>query len=96
MAEKLDEAALSDALKELPGWQRKPGANAISREFSFKNFVDAFGFMTRVALLAQKLDHHPDWSNGYNKVSITLSTHSAGGISDLDIALAREIDKLVA
>jgi len=96
MAEKLDEAVLTGALNELPAWRRQAEGNAISREFSFKNFVDAFGFMTRVALLAQKLDHHPDWSNGYNKVSITLSTHSAGGISDLDIALAREIDKLVA
>ena len=70
-------------------------ADAISRQFKFKDFSEAFAFMTRVALLAQSADHHPEWSNVYNKVSITLTTHDAGGLSDKDIALATAIDTLL-
>jgi 4a-hydroxytetrahydrobiopterin dehydratase len=95
MPEKLDEAALDQALAELPQWQHDRAAGAIRRSFGFADFVEAFGFMARVALRAQAMDHHPDWSNSYNKVEITLSTHSAGGVSRNDIELARAIDKLV-
>jgi len=70
-------------------------ADAISRDFKFKDFSEAFAFMTRVALLAQAANHHPEWSNVYNKVSITLTTHDAGGVTANDIALAEAIDKLV-
>jgi 4a-hydroxytetrahydrobiopterin dehydratase len=94
MAAKLDARALATALAGLPHWRQDPAGQAISREFSFADFSAAFGFMTRVALAAQAADHHPDWSNSYNKVVITLSTHSAGGVTDRDIALARAIDKL--
>jgi 4a-hydroxytetrahydrobiopterin dehydratase len=68
---------------------------SISKEITFKNFVQAFGFMTQVALEAEKLDHHPDWKNVYNKVSITLSTHDAGGLTELDFKLAKKIDKIL-
>ena len=93
MAAKLDEAAISKAMHSLPSWRYDSGNGAISRDF--KDFSEAFGFITRVALAAQAADHHPDWSNGYNKVSITLSTHSAGGLTDKDLALAGTIDKFV-
>lgn len=81
-----------------PRWQVcEPGgsaANAISAEFSFTDFNEAFGFMTRVALLAEKADHHPDWSNVYRRVTITLTTHDAGGVTHKDLALAAQIDAL--
>ncbi|MBA2610471.1 MAG: 4a-hydroxytetrahydrobiopterin dehydratase [Bacteroidetes bacterium] len=69
---------------------------SLSKEIVFKNFVQAFGFITQVALEAEKLDHHPDWKNVYNKVSITLSTHDAGGLTELDFKLAKKIDKILA
>jgi len=94
MPEKLDDAALTEAVAGLEGWQLDRAAGAIRRSFGFADFVEAFGFMTRVALRAQAMDHHPDWSNSYNRVEITLSTHSAGGVSRNDIELARAIDKL--
>jgi 4a-hydroxytetrahydrobiopterin dehydratase len=94
MAEKLDDSALMQALKELPHWQHDKAAGAIRRSFAFADFVEAFGFMTRVALKAQAAGHHPDWSNGYNKVEIALSTHDAGGITRNDIDLAKAIDAL--
>jgi 4a-hydroxytetrahydrobiopterin dehydratase len=78
--------------EKLPTWQVKN--NSLYKEFTFKNFVEAFSFMTSVALEAEKMDHHPDWSNGYNKVTISLSTHSAGGITDNDINLAGKIEKI--
>lgn len=71
-------------------------AASISKEIKFKDFVQAFGFMTQIALEAEKLDHHPDWKNVYNKVSITLSTHDAGGLTELDFKLAKKIDKILA
>jgi 4a-hydroxytetrahydrobiopterin dehydratase len=95
MPEKLDEAALAEAVAGLEEWRLDREAGAIRRSFKFADFVEAFGFMARVALRAQAMDHHPDWSNSYNKVEITLSTHSAGGVSRNDIELARAIDKLV-
>jgi len=78
----------------LPLWAHDASKPAISRSFKFKNFSEAFGFMTRVALAAEARDHHPDWSNSYNKVEISLSTHSAGGVTEKDVSLAAVIDKL--
>jgi 4a-hydroxytetrahydrobiopterin dehydratase len=94
MAEKLSDTARADALKGLGSWTYDSAAGAIHRDLRFKTFSEAFAFMTRVALLAEKADHHPEWSNVYNKVSITLSTHDAGGLTEKDIALATAIDKL--
>jgi 4a-hydroxytetrahydrobiopterin dehydratase len=75
-----------------PGWQRAPERDAITRKFEFKDFNAAFAFMTRVALLAEKMDHHPEWSNVYNKVEVTLTTHDAGGVTDKDIAMAEAME----
>ena len=83
------------ALSKLPGWTYDSGRDVLIQDFKFKDFSEAFAFMTRVALLAQAADHHPEWSNVYNKVSIALSTHDAGGISAKDVALATAIDKLL-
>jgi len=95
MATKLDATARSTALTTLKAWSYDESGDCIARTFSFKNFSEAFAFMTRVALAAEAADHHPDWSNSYNKVTIALSTHSAGGLTERDIALATKIDKLV-
>jgi 4a-hydroxytetrahydrobiopterin dehydratase len=93
MAEKLQGPARVQQLSELDGWQEVEGRDAIQKTFTFKNFNQAFGFMTRVAMQAEKLDHHPEWFNVYKKVDVTLSTHDAGGVTDLDIKLARFMDK---
>ena len=85
--------AAAARLSELPGWRLEAGA--LRREFLFADFAEAFAFMTRVALLAEKADHHPEWSNVWNKVDIVLTTHDAGGLSQRDLALARAIDELV-
>lgn len=82
------------ALARLPAWTLRDDGLAISRNFKFGDFSEAFAFMTRVALEAEKADHHPEWSNIYNKVAITLTTHDAGGLSTRDIAMAAAIDKL--
>ena len=95
MVEKLNEAQREQALRGLSGWVYDEAGGAISRVFKFKDFSEAFAFMTRVALAAEKAGHHPDWSNSYNSVTISLSTHDAGGLSDKDIALAKAIDKLL-
>src|SRR5215469_10614042 len=84
------------ALAQLSGWSAVEGRDAISKTFRFKDFNAAFGFMTRVALAAEKLDHHPEWFNVYDRVDITLTTHSAGGVSEMDVALARLIDAAAA
>ena len=76
------------------GWEMVPGRDAIMRDFIFKNFNQAFGWMTQVAMIAEKMDHHPEWSNVYNRVSVVLSTHSVEGLSQLDIALAKKMNKL--
>ncbi len=89
---KLDANTRAAALKELAKWREVQGRDAIARKFEFKNFNEAFGFMTRVALLAEKMDHHPEWFNVYNKVEVTLSTHDAGGVTEKDIKLARAMD----
>ncbi len=92
---KLSASERAMALKPLKDWTYDEGAAAISRDFKFKDFTEAFGFMTRVALLAQAANHHPEWSNVYNRVSITLTTHDAGGLTEKDVALAGQIDKLL-
>ncbi|MBX3497814.1 MAG: 4a-hydroxytetrahydrobiopterin dehydratase [Alphaproteobacteria bacterium] len=94
MAAKLDGARRAEALGELKGWSEVAGRDAISRSFKFTDFNAAFAFMTRVALAAEKADHHPEWFNVYNRVDITLSTHDAGGLSERDVALARFIDSV--
>ena len=94
--EKLDDALRAIALNNLPAWTAIAEPDGITRTFGFASFVDAFGFMTRVALLAEKADHHPEWSNVYNRVHITLTTHDAGGLSQRDTDLATQIDALLA
>ena len=84
------------ALSELGGWSWDEGAGAIARSFRFADFGEAFAFMTRVALEAEKADHHPDWSNSWNRVDISLTTHSAGGLTARDVDLARRIDAIAA
>jgi 4a-hydroxytetrahydrobiopterin dehydratase len=76
------------ALKELPGWAATEGRDAIQRTYRFKDFNAAFGFMSRAALMAEKLDHHPEWFNVYNRVEVTLATHDADGVTELDVRLA--------
>ena len=94
MAQKLSGEARSRALARLSGWSEVKGRDAISKKFVFADFNEAFGFMARVALAAEKLDHHPEWSNVYNKVEILLTTHDADGLSARDVALAKSIDAL--
>ena len=84
------------AVQELAGWSVVDGRDAITRSYKFKDFNAAFGFMTRVALKAERLDHHPEWFNVYNRVDVTLSTHDAGGVTALDVKLARFIDEAAA
>ena len=95
MIEQLSEAEREDALEGLPEWDFDEGRGAILRQFTFDNFSEAFAFMTQVALLAEKADHHPEWSNVWNRVDIALTTHDAGGLSSRDIDLALAIDALV-
>ena len=92
MVEKLSGEARAQALAGLSGWEEVDGRDAISKTFRFDDFNQAFGFMTRIAMQAEKADHHPEWFNVYNRVEITLSTHDADGLSERDIALARFID----
>ncbi len=94
MVEKLDGDARTRALGEISTWKVVDGRDAISKTFRFSDFSSAFGFMTRVALAAEKSDHHPEWFNVYNRVEVTLATHDAGGITEKDIALAKEMDSL--
>ena len=89
---KLDAKSRIAALKKLKGWKEVKGGEAIARSFKFQDFNEAFGFMTRVALLADKMDHHPEWFNVYNKVDVTLSTHDAGGVTDNDIKMATAME----
>ncbi|MBN9064846.1 MAG: 4a-hydroxytetrahydrobiopterin dehydratase [Rhizobiales bacterium 65-9] len=91
---KLSITEREDALKALPDWRPVDDRDAIARRFTFKNFSEAFGFMARVALVAEKMDHHPEWSNVYKTVDVTLSTHDAGGLTELDVALAKRMDAI--
>jgi 4a-hydroxytetrahydrobiopterin dehydratase len=93
MAQKLTADARKAALARLGGWSEVAGRDAIAKTFTFKDFNQAFGFMTRVALVAEKMDHHPEWSNVYKTVQVTLSTHDAGGLTELDVRLAEAMDK---
>lgn len=90
---RLEEAALQQALAALPGWALRADGLALTRRFTFQDFNQAFGFMGRVALLAEKRDHHPEWFNVYNRVEVTLTTHDAGGITALDVEMAGFMDK---
>ena len=96
MAQILSDEARAQALESLENWQAVEGRDAIRRDFVFKDFNQAFGFMARVALKAERLDHHPEWSNVYNRVSITLTSHDAGGLTERDVKLARFIDQMSA
>lgn len=96
MAEKLSAAEREAGLAKLENWTYQAAGDAIERRFRFKDFSEAFGFMARVALLAEKAGHHPDWSNAYDSVTISLSTHDAGGLSQKDIDLATAINALIA
>lgn len=93
MATRLQGAHRLDALKALPDWHEVDGRDAIARSFRFADFNAAFGFMARVALAAEKADHHPEWFNVYNRVDVTLSTHDAGGLTEKDVALALTMDR---
>ncbi len=95
MVERLSEAERADALDGLPDWDHDEGRDAITRDVAFGDFAEAFGFMTRVAILAEKADHHPEWSNVYNRVRILLTTHDAGGLSHRDVELATAIDAIL-
>lgn len=94
MADKLDHDAVNAKLAELPGWSVLN--EKLHREFKFANFVEAFGFMTSAAIESEKMNHHPEWFNVYSKVVVDLTTHSAGGITELDFELARKMNKLSA
>jgi 4a-hydroxytetrahydrobiopterin dehydratase len=94
MVEKLTGSARTAALAKLSGWSEVEGRDAITRQFEFSDFNEAFGFMARAALIAEKLDHHPEWFNVYNKVEVTLATHDAGGVTERDIKLAQAMDRL--
>jgi len=95
MAARLNETELSELGTTIPHWSRALDKEAIRREFRFADFSQAWGFMTRVALLAEKFDHHPDWSNVWNTVRIELTTHDAGGLTQKDVRLAQAIDALL-
>ena len=90
---KLDTAARAAFLREFPEWREAEGRDAITRMFQFRDFNQAFAFMTQVALLAEKLDHHPEWFNVYNRIEVTLSTHDAGGVTEKDIVMAKAMEE---
>ncbi|GAB5446944.1 4a-hydroxytetrahydrobiopterin dehydratase [Gymnodinialimonas sp.] len=96
MAVKLEGDARAEALKALAesGWEEVTGRDAIHKMFQFRNFTRAFGWMTQVAIEAEKMDHHPEWSNVYKTVEVTLATHDVNGLSELDVTLARKMDQL--
>ena len=93
MAKKLGNKERVKAIKTLKDWKKTRGRDAIEKNFVFKDFIGAFSWMSRISLIAEKMDHHPEWFNVYNKVNVTLSTHDAGGVTELDIKLAKEMDK---
>ena len=96
MAEPLTGSARAEALGQLDAWAEVEGRDAITKSFSFRDFNQAFGFMCRVALAAERMNHHPEWFNVYNRVEITLSSHDAGGVTMRDIELAEAIDSYLA
>jgi 4a-hydroxytetrahydrobiopterin dehydratase len=94
MAQKLDDQARKGLAQRLPQWRMAEGRDAIQRTFKFKDFGEAFGFMARAALIAEKMDHHPEWTNVWNRVEVVLSTHDAGGLTERDLKLAEAMDRL--
>lgn len=96
MATKLQPHERAAKIAALSGWSEVPGRDAITKRFVFRDFNEAFGWMARVALLAEKMDHHPEWSNVYRTVDVRLSTHDAGGVSELDITMAHAMDAYAA
>ncbi|AJA08212.1 transcriptional coactivator/pterin dehydratase [Sphingopyxis fribergensis] len=95
MVQKLDDAQRDALLARFPGWTHEPKRDAITRQFKFDDFAQAFGFMASVAIIAEKMDHHPEWSNVYNRVDILLTTHDADGLSERDAKLAEAIEALL-
>jgi 4a-hydroxytetrahydrobiopterin dehydratase len=94
MIERLSAAARKAALQEVPGWVELEGREAIGRTFTFEDFNEAFGFMTRIALVAEKHDHHPEWRNVYRTVEVVLTTHDAGGVTARDVELAKAMNAI--
>ncbi|SFP95923.1 4a-hydroxytetrahydrobiopterin dehydratase [Sphingomonas rubra] len=95
MIEALNETDRTEALADLPEWDHDEARDAITRRIVFADFIEAFGFMTQVALIAERMNHHPEWSNVYNRVDVLLTTHDAGGLSARDIDMAQAIDAIV-
>ena len=95
MVASLNDAQREQFLAQTSGWSLVEGRDAVQKSFSFRDFNEAFAFMTRVAMVAEKADHHPEWFNVYNRVDITLTTHDAGGLSERDVAMAKAIEALV-
>lgn len=96
MRDKLTPEEMSQALSQLGDWSQTSDGKGIQRNFAFRDFNEAFGFMTRAALVAEKMDHHPEWFNVYRKVDVTLTTHDADGVTKLDVELATAMDKIAA
>lgn len=96
MPKRLGEEARKEALAVLKGWSLAEGRDAMTKRFVFHDFNEAFGWMSRVAMLAEKLDHHPEWRNVYRTVEVTLTTHDAGGLTELDIRMARAMDMMAS
>jgi 4a-hydroxytetrahydrobiopterin dehydratase len=94
MAQKLDAAARATIATRLPDWRLVEGRDALQKTFKFKDFNEAFGFMARAALIAEQMNHHPEWLNVWNRVEVTLSTHDAGGLTERDLKLAEAMDRL--
>ena len=94
MAKKLTDEERRNALEQLSGWRAVDGRDALQKTFTFKDFSEAMGFMVRAGFLAEKLNHHPEWSNVYNRVEVVLTTHDAGGVTALDVKLAAAMDAL--
>ena len=95
MAETVDAREAQERLSALPGWELRPDGKAIECSYSFRNFSEAFGFMTRAALVAEKLNHHPEWFNVYKRVDVVLTTHDTGGLTELDFKLASAMNRIV-
>ena len=93
MIKKLTKTEVTQKLKRLSGWKMVKGSNAITKTFKFKDFIQAFGWMTAMAIYAEKKDHHPEWFNVYSTVVVTLSTHDSGGVTKLDLEMAQEMNK---
>ena len=94
MIQPLNSAERDELAKILPEWHLADGRDALVRTLKFKDFIEAFGFITQIAILAEKMDHHPEWSNVYNRVEILLTTHDCDGLSARDVTLAQAIDRL--